>query len=208
MDILLKYLDVILIILGFILYLILWNFKRYELKKETGIEANVIFKAKNPIQKYFGFLESLMTKSIVIIILLHFLIPKNYLITTRFFGDENIGFKLFGLFFILLGTIICRISQTTIGKSWRVGIDINTKPGLITNGIYSKIRNPTYTGLYILCMGIFIILPTMLISHWILSFFLMMEFQVRCEEEYLEQQYGTDYKNYYKNTKRYLPFLY
>ena len=104
--------------------------------------------------------------------------------------------------------MICRIAQLTIGKSWRVGIDENAKPGLITHGVYKYMRNPTYTGLYLLCISIWIINPTFLYSYWILAFFIMMEFQVRCEEEYLESQYGIEYLDYCKQTKRYLPMIY
>ena len=42
----------------------------------------------------------------------------------------------------------------------------------------------------------------------ILAFFIMMEFQVRCEEEYLEAQYGDEYAEYFARTKQYVPFIY
>jgi protein-S-isoprenylcysteine O-methyltransferase Ste14 len=114
---------------------------------------------------------------------------------------------LLGFMLGLLGLGLCRIAQVTIGKSWRVGIDEQTKPGLVTNGMYRYIRNPTYSGLYLLCIGVWLINPTILYSYWILLFFVMMEFQVRCEEEYLESIYGNEYLEYCKRTKRYIPMV-
>ena len=192
----------------FLGYTMLWYLKRRELLKSEGVDANVIYKAKRPIQKYFGILEKVMTSSIVLIIIVHVFF-KDVVSVTKYIGFlDTQTIKITGFILGILGLIICRIAQVTIGKSWRVGIDENAKPGLITNGIYAYIRNPTYTGLYLLCAGVWLINPTFLYSYWILAFFIMMEFQVRCEEEYLELQYGKEYLDYCQKTKRYIPGVY
>ena len=197
----------VLTILLFAGYVILWYMKRRELLKTEGVDANVIFKAEKPVQKYFSFLEKSMTASIVLIIAAHiffygYTVVTSPMIIVNYYMKDFIGF-LTGL----VGLSLCRIAQVTIGKSWRVGIDESAKPGLVTDGIYSYIRNPTYTGLYMLCAGVWIIIPTPLFSFWFLAFFIMMEFQVRCEEEYLVQQYGEVYVRYFDSSKRYLPFI-
>jgi protein-S-isoprenylcysteine O-methyltransferase Ste14 len=189
-------------------YLILWKIKHNELLKSEGVEVNVIFKNTRPIQRYFGVLEKIMTCSIVIIILLHLFFKDKSMATYSLKIIDILYFKLIGFVVGVCGLAICRIAQVTIGKSWRVGIDEDAKPGLIKNGIYKYIRNPTYTGLYLLCLGVLLINPTFLYSYWIFAFFLMMEFQVRCEEEYLVTQYGNDYNEYCSKTKRYIPFIY
>lgn len=192
----------------FLGYLMLWYIKKKELLKTEGVDVNVISRATRSIQKYFGILERVMTISIVLIIIIHVFFKDRLGVTTYFDSLDNQQAKIAGFIIGISGLWICRIAQVTIGKSWRVGIDENAKPGLITNGIYKYIRNPTYTGLYFLCVGVWIINPTFLYSYWILAFFIMMEFQVRCEEEYLENQYGAEYLDYCKKTKRYLPMLY
>jgi protein-S-isoprenylcysteine O-methyltransferase Ste14 len=192
----------------FLGYLLLWYVKRKEILKAEGVDVNVIFKAKRPIQRYFGVLEKIMTISIALIIIIH-VIFKNRLAATNYIDFmDNPLFIAIGFLTGIMGLLICRIAQVTIGKSWRVGIDEDAEPGLITDGIYKYVRNPTYTGLYLLCIGVWIINPTFLYSYWILAFFIMMEFQVRCEEEYLECKYGIEYLDYYKKTKRYIPRIY
>jgi protein-S-isoprenylcysteine O-methyltransferase Ste14 len=205
---LLNHLDVSLVVVGFLLYLLLWFIKKKELLKLAGINANVLFKATRPIQIYFGVMEKIMTWSIMIIIILHYILPDNLFLTRRLFGMHSFVIKIIGVVLGISGLIICRIAQITIGKSWRVGIDENINPGLVTAGIYSMIRNPTYTGLFLLCAGLFVILPTVLFSYWILVFFIIMEFQVRCEEEYLQKKYGMVYVKYSRKTKRYIPLIY
>jgi protein-S-isoprenylcysteine O-methyltransferase Ste14 len=203
-----KYFDVVLVIIFFLIYLLLWLIKKQELLKLTGVNANVIFKAKRPIQKYFGVLERFMTMAIIIIVILNVFLPGDNIFTKRLFGSGSLTVKLIGSILAALGLALCRIAQITIGKSWRVGIDEDTKPGLIKTGIYSLVRNPTYSGLFLLCLGVFAVLPTVSISYWVLAFFIMMEFQVRCEEEFLEMQYGQEYIKYSKKVKRYIPYIY
>jgi protein-S-isoprenylcysteine O-methyltransferase Ste14 len=195
-------------ILLFLGYIILWYIKKKELLKSEGIEANVIFKAEKPIQKYFSFLEKVMTVSIVLIIVLHIFFYGDAVITSPLLNINYFLPDFSGLLIGLFGLALCRVAQVTIGKSWRVGIDESVKPGLVTKGIYNYIRNPTYTGLYILSIGVWMINPTALILLWVISFIIMMEFQVRCEEEYLERQYGAHYLEYFNQTKRYIPFLF
>lgn len=191
----------------FLGYVVLWYLKRRELMRTHGVEANVIFLAERPIQRYFGFLEKVMTAAIVIIIGIHALAFGKLTMTTPLIGDHAGVLDFLGLGIGLAGLALCRVAQSTIGASWRVGIDESARPGLVTVGIYRYIRNPTYTGLFILCAGVWMINPTSLVIVWIALFVVMMEFQVRCEEEYLERQYGTDYRDYVKRTGRYVPQL-
>jgi len=192
----------------FLSYVILWGIKRRELLKLEGVDANVLFKATKPIQKYFSSLEKIMTALIVVVIIAHALFRNKFVLTNYIECMDSSLIKITGFAVGILGLTLCRIAQVTIGKSWRVGIDDYAKPGLITNGIYKLIRNPTYTGLFLLCAGVWIINPTILCAFWIYTFFIMIEFQVRCEEEYLIAQYGNQYLEYCKRTKRYFPLIY
>ena len=59
-----------------------------------------------------------------------------------------------------------------------------------------------------MCIGIFLILPNFFIIIWIVLFYVMIEFQVRLEEEHLMSAYKKTYKEYMSRTKRYIPFVY
>jgi len=192
----------------FIGYTLLWYIKRQEMLRSEGIDVNVIFKAKSPIQLYFASMQKLMSILLIIIIILHLFSGEKWLATNRLSLFDSLTLTIIGFAVGIIGLTICRIAQVTIGKSWRVGIDQQAMPGLITRGIYSYMRNPTYTGMYVMCAGVWLINPTILYSFWIVIFFIMMEFQVRCEEEYLEEKYGNSYTDYCKKTKRYIPFIY
>lgn len=192
----------------FLGFMILWAIKRRQILRTEGIDVNVINSATRPVQKYFKSLEKIIRISLLLIIIIHAFFRDDFAATNYFGYLDNLLTKIIGFSIGIFGLMICRIAQVTLGKSWRVGIDENARPGLITNGIYKYMRNPTYTGIYLLCVGVWIINPTFLYLYWILAFIIMIEFQVRCEEEYLETKYGDEYLKYCKKTKRYIPMIY
>lgn len=201
-----QHLSTILTTSLFILYVIIWRIQEAKQKKQFNLKTNVLSTNQKPIQKLFASYEKLMTIGIVAIIITHAL-PINSKVTEELIKVSSTH-KLFGFALGIIGLTICRIAQITMGKSWRVGIEEDAKPGLITNGIFKYIRNPTYAGLFLLCAGILIIHPSVLYAFWIQAFILIINFQVRCEEEYLIQKYGANYLSYIKKTKRYIPGLY
>lgn len=207
MEIITQNLGLLVALILFALYGLLWRLKKVQMQRSEGVNPDVIFKAQKAVQKYFGVLEKILPILLTIILLLHFSLLPSWSITAPLFGKDSMYNEFAGLFVGLLGLMLCRVAQVTIGKSWRVGIDSDAKPGLVTNGVYKWIRNPTYTGLYLVCSGVYIALPSLLLMYWLLAFFISMEFQVRCEEEYLETMYGDEYRDYLKTSKRYIPCI-
>lgn len=119
-----------------------------------------------------------------------------------------IGMDILGFGIGVAGLSLCLYAQVKMGASWRVGIDEKVKTQLITTGLYGLIRNPTYLGLFLLNLGVWLIWPTWTIFLLNLLFVLFLEIQVRCEEDYLLSIHGGEYAQYKARTKRYVPFLY
>jgi protein-S-isoprenylcysteine O-methyltransferase Ste14 len=203
-----KVIEGFLVVILFLGYSLLWRMKRRQQQAETGIDPEVIYSDQRPTQHYFARMARLMTVVLLLLIFLHAggirKIPGFYRL--EFFDMwvyDGIGFVLG-----LLGLLMCWVAQRTMGAAWRVGIDQQTRTPLITTGVFAYIRNPTYSGLLLLCLGAWIILPSFSLLTWCLVFFVMFEFQVRTEEEFLMQQHGEEYADYCTKTKRYIPFVY
>jgi len=116
--------------------------------------------------------------------------------------------NIIGFVLGLTGLLLCWKAQQEMGNSWRVGIDKQKKTVLVTSGVFKKIRNPTYSGLFLLCTGFYLIYPTLSFIVWVIAFYIAIEFQVRLEEEYLAESHGEAYSRYIQTTKRYIPYLY
>lgn len=95
------------------------------------------------------------------------------------------------------------ISFVHMGRSWRVGIDLETKDKLVTKGIFSFSRNPIYLGIDLYFAGVFLIFPNLLFLAILFFVILGIHWQIREEERFLKTRYGRDYEIYARLTGRY-----
>ena len=113
-------------------------------------------------------------------------------------------FLIIALILIHLSLLWISVAQYQMSNSWRVGIDENNKTELITKGLFSYSRNPIFLGMIISVAGIFFILPNTLTFFLMLTTYIVIQIQIRLEEEFLEKQHGEQYLIYKKTTKNVL----
>lgn len=123
-------------------------------------------------------------------------------------GIENAGFiagfLVIGLVIFLLGFFIWKAAA--LGrKSIDKYIESNT---LCTDGVYSIVRNPCYSGIMLMCMG------SLFMAHnlWLLIlpvvYWLAMTILMKCtEEKWLLDLYGQEYALYCKRVNRCIPWF-
>ncbi|KPJ79096.1 MAG: hypothetical protein AMJ54_00040 [Deltaproteobacteria bacterium SG8_13] len=192
----------------FLGYLALWRIKKRIMVRHSGDNPEVIYDDNRPTQKFFANLLRVMSITIALLIGFHSAGVENHFALHQLDFLDNDAVNVIGFVLGILGLFLSWRAQQEMGNSWRVGIDRQNKTALITTGVYAYIRNPTYSGLLLICIGSFMIFPTMSFSLWITVFFISIEFQVRLEEEFLIESHGQDYTRYCQVTKRYIPFLY
>ena len=192
----------------FILFLAIWKFKRYFQKKNSGKDPEVLAKSKSNIQIFVNRLFKIITMYALVLIFLHHLNIQFFSMFSRFELLNYFQAKTAGFIIGLTGLALCLYAQIKMGNSWRVGIDEKDRSELVMGGLYKFIRNPTYLGLFIFNFGVWIIIPTWTICILNTVFILSLEFQVRCEEDFLEKTFGEIYIEYKKKTWRYIPFIY
>lgn len=79
---------------------------------------------------------------------------------------------------------------------------------LVTTGIYRLIRHPQYTGLLLLSLGMLLnwaTLPTLLMFPVMIW---MYDRLARKEEQDMIREFGKQYQDYRRKTKRFIPFVY
>jgi protein-S-isoprenylcysteine O-methyltransferase Ste14 len=112
---------------------------------------------------------------------------------------EWIGYAL-----IHISCVWIFIAQRNMSDEWRIGIDIENKVKLLTKGLFSISRNPIFLGVIILFIGIFLIIPNLITAIILVTGFIVIQIQVRLEEEFLYKVLGEEYDIYKKNVKRWL----
>ncbi|MEW6652939.1 MAG: isoprenylcysteine carboxylmethyltransferase family protein [Bacteroidota bacterium] len=110
---------------------------------------------------------------------------------------KYIGLSL--LFISLLWTVI---AQGHMKNSWRIGIDNDTKTELITSGLFSVSRNPIFFGMILSLVGLFLTTPNALTALFLIVGYILIQIQIRLEEEFLTEQHGQKYLDYKQRVRR------
>jgi protein-S-isoprenylcysteine O-methyltransferase Ste14 len=115
---------------------------------------------------------------------------------------EQSTFLYIGLFLLLFSLIWTIIAQAQMKDSWRIGIDHETKTELVTTGLFSVSRNPIFLGMIVSLFGLFLTTPNALTFLFFILGYVLIQIQIRLEEEHLVEQHENDYLNYKHRTKR------
>ncbi len=201
-------LETVLVVTLFLIYLGLWRVKQISQRKRTGIDPKVMASSTSGIQRFMNQFMNLLTVYAAIVVLLHAAGIQFGSLFSRVDAMNTSIFDVVGFVTGLLGLSLCLYAQVKMGSSWRVGIDEKVRTELVTTGLYQYIRNPTYVGLFLLNLGVWLIWPTWTIFLLNFCFVMFLEIQVRCEEDYLLSVHGQEYADYKNRTKRYFPFVY
>lgn len=103
---------------------------------------------------------------------------------------------------VSLGWIV--LAQLQMGRSWRIGIDTRDQPPLVKTGVFAISRNPIFLGMRVNLLGLLLAFPNALtLSAWLLGE-VLMQVQVRLEEQHLEESLGEPYRAYRSSVRRWL----
>ena len=110
-----------------------------------------------------------------------------------------------GLFFA--GLCIAISGRIQLGDNW---VDLEAyqvlpKQSVVSHGLYRYIRHPIYTGDLLLLLGLQLALNSWLVLGCALVFVVVLR-QASAEEKLLAEAFPP-YKEYCKQTKRFIPFL-
>jgi protein-S-isoprenylcysteine O-methyltransferase Ste14 len=103
----------------------------------------------------------------------------------------------FGMVLIIIGLVIWWSGKITLGDAWAIRAQAKK---LITNGIYSKIRNPIYLGLVLTIIGWAVYIPCLFWAIASLITIPILIVRARNESKVLSKKFGKKYKNYKKKT--------
>jgi protein-S-isoprenylcysteine O-methyltransferase Ste14 len=98
-------------------------------------------------------------------------------------------------------------AQLELGASWRVGIEPDARPGLVTRGWYRFSRNPIFAFMLLSWFGLALLLPNALTIAAAAVVVLATRRQVMKEEAWLVDAYGDEYRSYARRVGRFAPLV-
>lgn len=115
-------------------------------------------------------------------------------------------FPAIALSIMTVGGLIILISQSGMGRSWRVGVPgaENHVDALVVTGMHNLSRNPVYLGILIFLIGAMLAAPGPFTLFAVIVSFLGLSEIIRQEEAYLSTRFGQQYANYKKRVRRWI----
>jgi protein-S-isoprenylcysteine O-methyltransferase Ste14 len=174
-------------------------------RRRHGGSGIAVFQQKTPVAMLQDIIFTAMFLAIIAQPVVFALAPT--MLAGSFLQPPTVHGAELGLALVLAGLALTVAAQLGMGVSWRVGIDYESSPGLVTGGLYQFCRNPIYLGMAACLIGMTIMLPTYLSLALTAVTFAIVRAQTLAEERYLEQTYGEPFRQYAAQVGRYLPGL-
>lgn len=114
-----------------------------------------------------------------------------------------------GEFLIVFGILFRCIIIKSLGKFFTVDVSIKENHQIKKSGFYRLVRHPSYSFALLTFLGLGLFL-----NNWLSLFiafvpvFLAFLYRIKVEEQALIQQFGNEYLEYKRKTKKLIPFVY
>jgi protein-S-isoprenylcysteine O-methyltransferase Ste14 len=114
-----------------------------------------------------------------------------------------------GYVIILAGMIIRWMAILQLKKAFTVDVSISVGQELKTDGLYKKVRHPSYLGLLLILTG----LSLGMVNIWsvlviVIPMFFTISYRINVEEKLLSSEFGEEYALYKSHSWRLFPGIY
>lgn len=171
--------------------------------KKTGVNP-VVFKGADNAHDFIGRAFKLVFALVVATVLAYSFWPKLYVYFVPIMWLEQSWLRWLGIALLLLSLVWTVLAQSRMGESWRIGIDQEHRTELVQSGVFTLSRNPIFLGMLITLLGVSMVIPNALTLLTLVLGFVLIQIQVRLEEEFLARAHGDDYVQYQRRVRRWI----
>lgn len=188
------------VIVAYLVAAIVWPTLR--VWRRHGVWPIVFDREAAPAQRLFGIVSALLLAGIFALVILLVTVGADGLGVWRL----PVAVRSAGWLLLASGAGLTLLAQQHMGASWRIGID-DRRTDLITSGLFGYVRNPIFTGMLVLGVGVVVLAPAWWsLASWILLA-LGIRLQVGWEERHLIALHGDAYLAYAARAGRFVPLV-
>jgi protein-S-isoprenylcysteine O-methyltransferase Ste14 len=121
---------------------------------------------------------------------------------------DSVELRWAGVGLAVIGIAGTFAAQLGMGASWRIGVDRGERTALVTSGAFGWARNPIFTAMIAVAVGVTATAPTALGAAGCGLLVAAIEAQVRLvEEPHLRAAHGATYRTYTRSVGRFVPLV-
>jgi protein-S-isoprenylcysteine O-methyltransferase Ste14 len=169
--------------------------------KRIGKNPLVLPKSDNAYGLIGRYFKQTMIALFVYVLVFAFF-PTWYKLFLPILELDRLPIKYIGMTFLCVALIWTVIAQHHMKNSWRIGIDTETKTEMITNGLFTFSRNPIFFGMILSLIGLFLLTPNACTMLFLILGYVLIQIQIRLEEEFLTKEHGQEYLVYKQKVRR------
>lgn len=123
--------------------------------------------------------------------------------------SDGVWIYYLGVIFIVVGIVFRYIIIKSLGKYFTVDVTIREDHKIKKEGFYKYLRHPSYAFSLLTSLGLGLYL-----NNWLSLFlafvptFIAFSYRIKVEEKALIEQFGEEYLEYRRKTKKLIPFVY
>ena len=110
--------------------------------------------------------------------------------------DLPAGAATVGVGLLVAALSLVLVAQAQMGSAWRVGIDPRHETELVRVGLFGWSRNPVFLGMQLALLGLFLCLPAAATLLSVVVGHVVLQVQVRLEEQHLLAMHAEDYRRF------------
>lgn len=171
--------------------------------KRTGVNP-IVFKGSDDAHDFIGRVFKLLFALVVAVVLAYSFWPKVYLYSVPIGWLEDASLKWVGVGLLLMSLGWTVLAQAQMGESWRIGIDQEHPAALVRSGVFGLSRNPIFLGMILTLLGLFLVIPNAVTLLTFVMGGVLIQIQVRLEEEFLARTHGEEYAQYRRRVRRWI----
>ena len=193
----------ILLVFLLIYFAVAFALPTYRVWKRTGVNP-VTFHGADTAHDYIGKLFKIVMLGLTLVVIIYAFAPnyQSFLLPVSWLEKDTVQIVGICLLIISLGWTVA--AQIQMGNSWRIGIDEEKQTALVQAGLFRRSRNPIFLGMVVTLIGVFLTIPNGLTLLFLVLGFVLIQIQVRLEEEFLLKTHGANYDDYRRTVRRWL----
>ena len=188
-------------LIAYVLAAFVW--RSYTVWKRTGVNP-VVFKGSDDAHDFIGRIFKLLFTLVAVVVFAYSIWPKLYQYSEPIEWLDHTWLKWVGIALLLLSLLWTVLAQAQMGESWRIGIDREHQTPLVQAGVFGFSRNPIFLGMIFTLLGLFLVIPNAFTLLASVLGILLINIQVRLEEEFLSRAHGPAYASYRRRVRRWL----